>query len=216
MRSRSTARRRSRCSAKFTRSCDRRSFRARFVPRPGCRRLASLRFNSAFRGPPWSRLSNSFSPRVARPANRGREPIRVRSSRALRGNAWPEGSGRIGREKTKGACLAPISLMSRRRATSVRSTSARTLVDARTAELWRKLSARKLRSFGRHHLGYGDPHGMPELRNSVCDYLRAARAVRCEPEQVVITAGTQQAIDIVIRVMQVRTGRSGSRIPDTP
>lgn len=78
----------------------------------------------------------------------------------------------------------------------------RTLVDARTAELWRKLSARSLRSFGRHHLGYGDPHGLFELRKSVCDYLQAARAVRCEPEQVVITAGTQQAIDIVIRVMQ--------------
>ncbi|WP_334484871.1 PLP-dependent aminotransferase family protein [Bradyrhizobium algeriense] len=78
----------------------------------------------------------------------------------------------------------------------------RTLVDARTAELWRKLSARMLRSFGRQHLGYGDPHGMPELRKSVCDYLQAARAVRCEPEQVVITAGTQQAVDIVTRVMQ--------------
>jgi GntR family transcriptional regulator/MocR family aminotransferase len=78
----------------------------------------------------------------------------------------------------------------------------RTLVDARTAELWRKLSARSLRSFGRHHLGYADPHGMFELRKSVCDYLQAARAVRCEPEQVVITAGTQQALDIVIRVMQ--------------
>jgi hypothetical protein len=47
----------------------------------------------------------------------------------------------------------------------------RTLVDARTAELWRKLSARSLRSFGRQHLGYGDPHGMLELRKSVCDYL---------------------------------------------
>ena len=79
---------------------------------------------------------------------------------------------------------------------------ARTLVDARTAELWRKLSARSLHSFGRHHLGYADPRGMAELRRCVCDYLRAARAVRCEPDQVVITAGTQQAIDIVIRVLQ--------------
>jgi GntR family transcriptional regulator / MocR family aminotransferase len=78
----------------------------------------------------------------------------------------------------------------------------RTLVDARTAELWRKLSARTLRCFGQHHLGYSDPRGMFELRKSVCDYLRAARAVQCEPEQVVITAGTQQALDIVIRVMQ--------------
>jgi GntR family transcriptional regulator / MocR family aminotransferase len=77
----------------------------------------------------------------------------------------------------------------------------RTLVDARTAELWRKLSARSLRSFGRHHLGYGDPRGMLDLRKSVGDYLRAARGVRCDPEQIVITAGTQQAIDIVIRVM---------------
>ena len=50
--------------------------------------------------------------------------------------------------------------------------------------------------------GCADPHGMPELRKCVCDYLRAARAVRCEPEQVIITAGTQQAVDIVIRFMQ--------------
>jgi GntR family transcriptional regulator/MocR family aminotransferase len=78
----------------------------------------------------------------------------------------------------------------------------RTLVDARTAELWRKLSARTLRSFSRHHLGYADPRGMLELRKSVCDYLQAARAVRCEPEQIVITAGTQQAIDIVTRIMR--------------
>jgi GntR family transcriptional regulator/MocR family aminotransferase len=78
----------------------------------------------------------------------------------------------------------------------------RTLVDARSAELWRKLSARSLHSFGRQHLGYGDPRGMPELRRCVCDYLTAARGVRCAADQVVITAGTQQAIDIVARLMQ--------------
>ncbi|MCS3730118.1 MocR-like pyridoxine biosynthesis transcription factor PdxR [Bradyrhizobium betae] len=77
----------------------------------------------------------------------------------------------------------------------------RTLLDARSAELWRKLTARTLRSFERLHLGYGDPRGMSELRKSVCDYLRAARGVRCEPDQIVITAGTQQAIDIVARVV---------------
>jgi GntR family transcriptional regulator/MocR family aminotransferase len=43
---------------------------------------------------------------------------------------------------------------------------------------------------------------MLELRRSVCDYLQAARGVRCAPEQIVITAGTQQAIDIVTRVMR--------------
>jgi GntR family transcriptional regulator/MocR family aminotransferase len=78
----------------------------------------------------------------------------------------------------------------------------RTLVDARTTELWRKLSARVFRSLGHSHFGYSDPRGLRELRSAISDYLRAARAVRCDPEQIVVTAGTQQAIDLVIRVLQ--------------
>jgi GntR family transcriptional regulator / MocR family aminotransferase len=78
----------------------------------------------------------------------------------------------------------------------------RTLVDARTVELWRKLSARTFRPLSRSHLGYSDPRGMIELRKTICDYLQAARAVRCDPEQIVVTTGTQHAIDLVIRVLQ--------------
>jgi GntR family transcriptional regulator / MocR family aminotransferase len=40
-----------------------------------------------------------------------------------------------------------------------------------------------------------------ELRRCICEYLKAARALRCQPEQIVITAGTQHAIDITIRVL---------------
>jgi len=78
----------------------------------------------------------------------------------------------------------------------------RTLVDARTAELWRKMSARTFRHLDASHLGYGDPRGMVELRSAICDYLQAARAVTCDPEQIVVTAGTQQAVDILIRVLR--------------
>jgi GntR family transcriptional regulator/MocR family aminotransferase len=78
----------------------------------------------------------------------------------------------------------------------------RTLVDARTAELWRKMSARTFRRLDVSHLGYGDPRGMIELRTVICDYLQAARAVKCDPDQIVVTAGTQQATDIVIRVLR--------------
>jgi GntR family transcriptional regulator/MocR family aminotransferase len=77
----------------------------------------------------------------------------------------------------------------------------RTLVDARTMELWRKVSTRAFRSLGHAHFGYSDPRGLPGLRKAICDYLRAARAVQCEPEQIVVTAGTQHAIDLVIRVL---------------
>src|SRR5499425_1590747 len=77
----------------------------------------------------------------------------------------------------------------------------RTLIDARTAETWRTLTHRAVRRLGANDLGYTDPAGLAELRANICDYLRVARAVRCDPEQIVITAGTQQAIDIAIRVL---------------
>src|SRR3954449_4529332 len=77
----------------------------------------------------------------------------------------------------------------------------RTLVDARTVELWRKLNGRIFRSLTPTHLGYSDPRGSVELRNTICDYLQAARGALCDPEQIVVTTGTQHAIDIVIRVL---------------
>ena len=77
----------------------------------------------------------------------------------------------------------------------------RTLINARTAEIWRMLTRRAARSLESCDLGYTDPCGLIELRRTICDYLRVARAVRCDPEQIVVTAGAQHAIDIAIRVI---------------
>jgi GntR family transcriptional regulator/MocR family aminotransferase len=77
----------------------------------------------------------------------------------------------------------------------------RTLIDARTADQWRRLSARALRAMPRSHLGYGDPRGSDALRGAIAAYLADARAVRCDPAQIIVTAGTQQAIDLVMRVL---------------
>jgi GntR family transcriptional regulator/MocR family aminotransferase len=77
----------------------------------------------------------------------------------------------------------------------------RTRVDARTVAAWRKLTHQAVRSLGPVHLGYSDPRGLPDLRQAICDYLRAARAVRCEPEQIIVTGGTRPAVDVAIRVL---------------
>jgi GntR family transcriptional regulator / MocR family aminotransferase len=79
----------------------------------------------------------------------------------------------------------------------------RTLIDARTHSVWRKLTARACRSIDPVHLGYSDPRGLPALRQAVSDHLRVARGVRCDPDQIVITTGTQHAIDLVIRVLRL-------------
>jgi GntR family transcriptional regulator/MocR family aminotransferase len=73
--------------------------------------------------------------------------------------------------------------------------------DARSADCWRRLTQRTLRNFAPTHLGYSDPRGLADLRELICDYLRAARAVRCEPWQIIVTTGTQQAIDLAIRTL---------------
>jgi len=80
-------------------------------------------------------------------------------------------------------------------------TTGRVVLDQRTLQVWRRLTMRHLRQPDPALLGYADPRGSAALRQTVAAYLRAARAVRCEPDQVVITAGAQQAIDLVMRVL---------------
>ncbi len=75
------------------------------------------------------------------------------------------------------------------------------LIDGRGAQAWRRLTHRSVRAFDPRHFGYTDPRGLPELRQAVCAYLRAARGVRCEADQVLITSGTQHAIDLAVRTL---------------
>lgn len=74
-------------------------------------------------------------------------------------------------------------------------------VDDRTVQVWRRLTQRHLHRFDPALLGYADPAGPLALRRAITGYLRSARAVRCEPEQVVVTSGAQQAIDLMVRVL---------------
>ncbi len=74
-------------------------------------------------------------------------------------------------------------------------------VDAFPFAVWTKLIARYCRSLRPSGLGYGDPMGLIDLREAIATYLRAARAVRCETEQIMIVSGSQQALDITTRVV---------------
>src|SRR4051794_26314035 len=77
----------------------------------------------------------------------------------------------------------------------------RTGWDDRSQRVWRSLTLKRLAAPDPAMFGYGDPQGSRALREAIARYLRAARAVRCDPDQVVVTAGAQQAIDLVLRVL---------------
>jgi GntR family transcriptional regulator/MocR family aminotransferase len=66
---------------------------------------------------------------------------------------------------------------------------------------WRRLAARQLRQADREDLWYGPPAGLLSLREAIAEYLGRARGVRCVPDQVIITTGTQQAIDLTARLL---------------
>ena len=66
---------------------------------------------------------------------------------------------------------------------------------------WRRAASRQLRQLDRDDLWYGPPAGLPSLRAALAEYLGRARGVRCTPEQVVVTTGTQQAIDLISRLL---------------
>ncbi|HEX5706610.1 MAG TPA: PLP-dependent aminotransferase family protein [Pyrinomonadaceae bacterium] len=68
-------------------------------------------------------------------------------------------------------------------------------------ETWSKILQRHWRRPRREMFATGDPAGYLPLREAIASYLGAARAVRCTPEQVIVVTGTQQAVDILARVL---------------
>jgi GntR family transcriptional regulator / MocR family aminotransferase len=74
-------------------------------------------------------------------------------------------------------------------------------LDAFPLRVWSNLVARCARNLHISALQYGSPMGLEELREAIATYLRTARAVRCEPQQIMIVSGSQQALDISARVL---------------
>ncbi len=66
---------------------------------------------------------------------------------------------------------------------------------------WCRILARRARRASIRDLDYGPPEGLPALREILADYLGRARALRCASEQVIITNGSQQALDLAARVL---------------
>ena len=74
-------------------------------------------------------------------------------------------------------------------------------LDELPLELWGRLVARHFRKATRDLLGHGDSAGLWSLREAIASYVGVARGVRCNPSQVIVVNGSQQAIDLAARVL---------------
>ena len=52
-----------------------------------------------------------------------------------------------------------------------------------------------------NNLIYSNAGGSLELRQELAEYLKIARSVQCDADQIIITEGTHQAIDLVSRTL---------------
>jgi GntR family transcriptional regulator / MocR family aminotransferase len=68
-------------------------------------------------------------------------------------------------------------------------------------QAWRQLVARELRPAAMRSATYGDPSGHAGLRTAVARYFGISRSVRGHADNVLITQGAQQALDLVGRVL---------------
>ena len=77
----------------------------------------------------------------------------------------------------------------------------RPALDRFPLQLWRKLLSRHCES-NLNLLDYSlEPLGYQPLREAIAHYLSNSRAVKCTPEQIIITNGSQQALDLVTRLL---------------
>lgn len=67
--------------------------------------------------------------------------------------------------------------------------------------IWARLSNRTLRQFARSAPAFFPPAGHPALRTAIAGHVSATRAVACGADDIVVTAGSQQAFDLLARLL---------------
>ncbi len=66
---------------------------------------------------------------------------------------------------------------------------------------WRQLLIDNISRTSTNLSQYGSPAGNLELRQAIAEHLGATRGVRAAPEQIIITAGAQEGINLICRLL---------------
>ncbi len=82
--------------------------------------------------------------------------------------------------------------------------------------LWSKLVARHTKALRIDDMAYGDPAGVTALRVAIADYLRTARSVQCDADQVLIVSGSQMALQICALALSSRNTNVAIEEPGYP
>ncbi|MGB9029247.1 MAG: PLP-dependent aminotransferase family protein, partial [Acidobacteriaceae bacterium] len=83
----------------------------------------------------------------------------------------------------------------------------RSTIESFPLEAWRRTLLRYARRAPVRAFEYGPATGSLLLREAICAHLRRSRAVACDPSHIIVVNGSQQAIDLVVRILVERGDR---------
>ncbi|MBT2372242.1 PLP-dependent aminotransferase family protein [Pseudomonas fluorescens] len=66
---------------------------------------------------------------------------------------------------------------------------------------WRSCTQDALRRIAQNSGFYSQPEGLPALRSAIAGHIAFSRGVKCRDEDIVVTNGAQQALDLIARVV---------------
>jgi GntR family transcriptional regulator / MocR family aminotransferase len=74
-------------------------------------------------------------------------------------------------------------------------------LDAFPRQLWARVGAARLRATQAADMAYPDLTGQAPLRAAIAAYLRVSRGIDCTPQQVIVTSGYRNSLDLVMRAL---------------
>jgi GntR family transcriptional regulator/MocR family aminotransferase len=89
-------------------------------------------------------------------------------------------------------------------------------LDAFPRKVWSRLVARHARGLLPADMAYPDPAGYAPLRKAVAGYLATSRGVRCSADQILITNGYQDALNLVAATLLRRGDKVWLEDPNYP
>ncbi|CAH2213910.1 MocR-like pyridoxine biosynthesis transcription factor PdxR [Tepidibacter aestuarii] len=73
--------------------------------------------------------------------------------------------------------------------------------DSFNFNIWRKLTSQVLKSSKVQLLQYGEPQGELDFREEIAKYLRLSRGVLCSSDQIIVTSGTHNSLQLLCELI---------------
>jgi GntR family transcriptional regulator/MocR family aminotransferase len=127
---------------------------------------------------------------------------RMQAARQRVARAAPSPRTRAPRLSRRGTTLSEIVITGPRTEEGPRPFHPRRpALDVFPTRTWARLLAKQWKTARPADLDYGDPAGLPALREAIAAHVGVTRALRCEAHNVIVTSGAQQAFDMLFRLL---------------